>query len=369
MNILYLTTHLNPGGITSYLLTLSRAMKQKGHTVYIAASSGELLPRFQEAGITYIPVPINTKQEISLAVVRTFFILARKVKEYNIDIIHAQTRVAQVASCLLEIFCRTPYVSTCHGFFKKRLFRMMFPCWGRLCIAISQQVQDHLVNDFKLSGQSIRLVSNGIDLDRFIRSDEQTCLKTRKELGLGNALVVGILARLSEVKGHRYLIEAMKLVSARIVNARLLIIGEGKIKKDLMDLCDSLAISDKIIFLPNVLETVRFLSIMDVFVMPSLHEGLGLSLMEAMALGLAVIGSDVGGIKSLIQHNSNGLLVKPADPAELSCAIIALLEDQKRREQLAFRGQSFIRENFSQSKMAAQTQRVYEECLNIKNRQ
>jgi L-malate glycosyltransferase len=366
MNILFLTTHLNTGGISSYLLTLSRAMKENGHTVYVAAGPGDLLPRFQKAGIQYIPVPINTKQEISLQVLKTFLVLARKVKEYNIDIIHAQTRVTQVVGSLLDTFCRRPYVSTCHGFFKKRLFRMMFPCWGRLCIAISEQVRVHLADDFKLPGERIRLIHNGIDLEYFIRSDEQTCFQTKKELGIGNSLIVGILARLSDVKGHRYLIEAMKQVSDRIPAARLLIIGEGKIKKDLMSLSDSLAISDKIIFLPNVPETVRFLSIMDVFVMPSLHEGLGLGLMEAMALGCPVIGSNVGGIKSLIQNDYNGILVEPADPVGLSYAIIALLQDAGKRQLFSQRAQAFIRKNFSHRQMAAQTQEVYAECLKIK---
>jgi glycosyltransferase involved in cell wall biosynthesis len=366
MNILYITTHLNTGGISSYLLTLSGAMKENGHTVYIAAGPGELLPRFQKAGIKYIPVPINTKQEISLQVLRTFLILARKVKEHDIDIIHAQTRVTQVVGCLLDWFCRRPYVSTCHGFFKKRIFRMLMPCWGRLCIAISAQVRAHLAGDLKLAPERIRLIHNGIDLGHFSRSDEQTCLQTRKELGVENSLVVGILARLSEVKGHRYLIEAMKQVSEKVASARLLIIGEGKIKKDLMSLSDSLAISDKVIFLPNVPETVRFLSVMDVFVMPSLHEGLGLGLMEAMALGCPVIGSNVGGIKSLIQNDYNGILVEPADPQGLAYAIIALLQDAGKRQLFSRRAQAFIRKDFSHRQMAAQTQEVYEECLKIK---
>ena len=106
---------------------------------------------------------------------------------------------------------------------------------------------------------------------------------------------------------------------------------------------------------------------MDIFVLPSTKEGLGLSLMEAMAAGVCVIGTDVGGIKSLIQDGVNGLVVKPADARGLSAAISGLLKDSPKRESLAREGQRFIAQNFSQEKMVSETERVYSECLNLKD--
>jgi glycosyltransferase involved in cell wall biosynthesis len=105
---------------------------------------------------------------------------------------------------------------------------------------------------------------------------------------------------------------------------------------------------------------------MDIFVLPSLKEGLGLSLIEAMASGLAVIGSDVGGIKSLIQDGNNGLLVKPADSVSLSGGILELLGNAKKREYFGNNARDFISKNFSQEEMVTQTERVYLECASLK---
>ena len=259
----------------------------------------------------------------------SLFKLLPHIKEKNIDIIHSNTRVTQVLSCIIEWLSGKPFVSTCHGFFKKRFFRKIFPCWGKKVIAISQQVKEHLLKDFAVKEKDIVVIHNGIDVDRFRNHKPENSAfggreQLKTDLGLGSGPVVGIIARLSDVKGHIYLIEAMKKVLKALPDAQLLIAGEGKMKDELVSLARHLGLEGKVFFLPQVCDTVKVLSIMDVFVMPSLKEGLGLALMEAMACGLAVIGSDVGGIKSLIQHDYNGLLVEPEDTVALSSAILEI---------------------------------------------
>jgi glycosyltransferase involved in cell wall biosynthesis len=363
MNILYLTNHINAGGITSYILSLAKGLKAKGHNVYIATSRGQLLSKFIDEGIIYIPIPIKTKSEISPKVLISLFRLIQSIKEKGIDVIHSNTRVTQVLGCLLSGYSHKPYVSTCHGFFKRRFSRRVFPCWGDKVIAISQQVKEHLINDFKVREDRVRLIANGVDINEF-RQTTAKRLKAKLNLGLGNGLVIGIVARLSGVKGHIYLIEAMESIVKKVPDAQLLIVGEGKIKKDLVNLCKRLKLEKNIFFIPSVMDISKVLSAMDLFVLPSLEEGLGLSLMEAMASGLAVIGSDVGGIKSLILHGYTGLLVKPADSRELACAILELLLDEDRANILGNNARMFIARDFSQEKMVLETERVYLECVN-----
>jgi len=112
MNILFLTNHLNVGGITQYSLTLASGLKKRGHNVYIASSGGNLVTRFVDEGITYINIPIKTKSEISWNVLASLFKLLPYVKEKNIDIIHANTRVTQVLGYLIQRFSHKPFVST-----------------------------------------------------------------------------------------------------------------------------------------------------------------------------------------------------------------------------------------------------------------
>ncbi|MDP2937800.1 MAG: glycosyltransferase family 4 protein [Candidatus Omnitrophota bacterium] len=363
MNILYLTNHLNIGGISSYVLTLASGMRKRGHNVYIASSGGGLLCRFTTEGITYIPIPIKTKSEVSYKVLISKFKLLKYIKEDNIDIIHANSRVTQVLSFLIQRACGTTYVSTCHGFFKKRFFRKIFPCWGNKVIAISESVKEHLIEDFKVNERDIRVIHNGIDVDKFRGQRTEDRGQRKKDLGLGDGPVVGIVARLSEEKGHSYLIKAMEAVIARIPRAQLVIVGEGRMREELVNLTKTAGLEKSIFFLPSVMDTQEVLSGMDLFVLPSLKEGLGLALMEAMACGLCVIGSDVGGIKSLIQDKYNGLLVRPADTQELSRAILELLQNPAQAKSLGANARVFINQNFSQEKMISETEEVYSECL------
>lgn len=366
MKILFLTNHLNIGGVTSYCLTLAEALKERGHRVYIASSGGELLFKFIEKGINFVPVPLKTKKELSPKIVFSALKLFRTIKENKIDIVHSNSRTTQVLGCMLESYTGVTHIYTCHGFFKRRLHRRIFPCWGKKVIAISEQVKEHLIRDFKVNADDIRVIHNGIDVKRFEQNSLFDKHQAKINLGFGRGPVVGIIARLSDVKGHIYLIEAMKQVLEKVPSVQLLIIGEGKMKEALANRVKILGIEDSVYFLPAVSDTRPLLQLMDIFCMPSLEEGLGLSLMEAMASGLAVIGSDIGGIKTLIRDGFNGLLVPPQDISGLSLAISALLEDERKRSLLAQEAREFIWHNFSREKMAEETERVYSECLGTK---
>jgi glycosyltransferase involved in cell wall biosynthesis len=363
MNILFITNHLNVGGITSYVLSLSSGLKKKGHTVYIASSGGDLVGRFLEQGITYIRIPIRTKQEISPNILWSMCVLGGLIKKNKIDIIHVNSRTTQVLGALLHAFAGVTYISTCHGFFKKRFFRRAFPCLGKKVIAVSQQVRRHLVDDFGVAEEDIRVINNGIDADKFTESTLARKAVLKKELGLSEGPVVGTIGRLSDVKGHRYLVEAMHAVLKDVPEAQLLIVGDGKMLRELMLLTKRLGVEKKVFIIPSIMDTREALSLMDLFVMPSLEEGLGLSLMEAMAFRLAVIGSDVGGIKSLIRNEENGLLVAPRDPRALSSAISGLLRDPRKRKVFGERAREYIAAHFSLEGMVTLTEGVYKECL------
>ena len=136
MRILLLTTHLRIGGIGVYTVTLANALQKMGHIVFVASSGGELekelLPEIKKARI-----PMGTKSIVSPKITATIYRLWELIKEEEIDIIHAQTRVAQFAACMLTSMTKVPYVATWHGFYRPHFFRKVLPCWGALTIAIS----------------------------------------------------------------------------------------------------------------------------------------------------------------------------------------------------------------------------------------
>ncbi|MFH1198778.1 MAG: glycosyltransferase family 4 protein [Candidatus Omnitrophota bacterium] len=365
MNILHITNQLDVGGITSYCLALGKGLAGKAHKVFIASSGGELLPRFIASGIAYIPIPIKTKSEVSPKILRSFFLLKKEIKQNNIQIIHAHSRTTQVLGYLLSKKTPAHYVSTCHGFFKPKLFRSMFGCWGEKVIAISPAVKEHLIKDFKVKECDIRLINTGIDMERFGLRPTVYGLQSRKELGLGDEPIIGIIGRLSEEKGHDDLVKAMPQVLKEFPEAKVLIIGEGRTEQKIKKLVKNFKLEKNILFIPSVQDTAKVLEAIDIFVMPSTKEGLGIALMEAQASGCAVIGSRVGGIPSLIKDEENGLLIEPANSSQLAAAILKLLKDKDKRARLGYNARNFIAREFPLEKQVLETERVYQECLNI----
>ncbi|MDD3344955.1 MAG: glycosyltransferase family 4 protein [Candidatus Omnitrophica bacterium] len=362
MKILFIANHLNVGGISSYLLTLGGGLKQRGHEVYLASGGGELMERLPEYGIGHITVPLKTKKELSPGVFSSFFRLSREIAARNIDLIHSNSRTTQVLGSWLGRYSGRPHIFTCHGFFKPRFLRRLFPCWGQEVIAISAEVKEHLVKDFRLRGDKITVINNGIDTRNF--GDFSCRERIRKGLGVEDKdFLVGIVARLSDVKGHKYLIRAVSRLKKEFPGIKLLIAGRGKMERLLVREADERGIGKDVIFLPSAKGCGNILSAMDVFVMPSLQEGLGLALMEAMAQGLPAVGSPVGGIKTLIKNGSTGLLAGPADEEALAEAIATLLRDKEMRLKLGANARRFIGDNFSKEKMVFETEEVYARCL------
>ena len=364
MKILFLANHLNVGGISSYLLTLAGGLKQKGHQVFLASSGGELEEKFIRAGVRLIQVPLDTKNEVSPKIIFSFWKLKKITRAFNPDLIHSHSRTTQVLGCLLGRALAKPHIFTCHGFFKAKLPRRLFGCWGRKIIAISQQVKEHLIVDFKLDENKIIVIHNGIATGNFGDFSSRANLRAKLRIA-PEEFLVGIIARLSDVKGHTYLVQALPIVMKSFPATKLLIIGQGKTNAALIKQVRDLGLEGSVEFIPEAENTKDWLAAMDIFVMPSLQEGLGLALMEAMAQGLAVVGSAVGGIKTLIQDQKNGLLAAPADAPALARAIIALLGDSSLRRSLGARAREFIIQNFSQEEMVDKTEIVYQQAFGV----
>ncbi|MFH1655378.1 MAG: glycosyltransferase family 4 protein [Candidatus Omnitrophota bacterium] len=363
MNILIITTHLNPGGIASYVVSLAKGLKKKNHSIFIASSGGEWVETLKKEKIKHFDIDIATKSDLSPKILFCLKKLSKIIRENKIQIIHAQTRVTQVLSFWLYKFYGIPYVCTCHGFFRPRFHRIIFPCWGKKVIAISQAVRRHLSEDLKVKYEDIELIYNGLDMRDYPEYTQSQIDDYKKWIGLGDGPVIGNIARLSTVKGQNHLIAAMKDVVARFPSAQLLFIGDGKIKQDLINQAHDLELSNNIFFIPSVDQTASVLAVMDVFVMSSLQEGLGLSIMEAQAMGLAVIATFVGGIPELIEDNKTGILIPPQDPEIIAKAIISLLENKQRAKQLGENAKRSIRDNFSLDKMSNETEKLYRSVI------
>lgn len=360
MKVLMLANHLNRGGITAYMLGLCRILEKHGDLQFCVASrGGELEREFSGLGIKHIKIPLKTKCEISLKVFLSFFRLFRLTKN-EIDLIHANTRVTQVLAALLSFFSGKPYISTCHGFFKTRFFRRILPCWGQKVIAISDQVARHLMSDFHVNPVRVALIYNGVDVDRFALKPARSVCSLKHDFGLDpEKKIIGHIGRLSSVKGQKYLILAASQLLQKRKDVQFLIIGDGREEADLRVLIHQLALDADVLLCPSVSDTALALSVMDIFVMPSVQEGLGISILEAQASGVAVVGSRVGGIPTVIEDGRTGLLCEPKDAVSLAASMEILLDENVLRETIVINAKARVREKFSLEGMAKKTRDVY----------
>ena len=365
MKILLLTTHLNKGGIGIYTVSLARYLKKANQDVTVASSGGDLEPLLASSGICHVKFDIRTKAEFGIKMWRTLPEVIKLLKSGGFDIVHAQTRVTQVLARLADKFVKVPIVTTCHGFFKhNRLSRKVFPCWGDMTIAISDSVRDHLLRDFLVSPSKIVRVYNGIELGRYLAARDIKDQALMKSIGLRQEnKIIGSIGRLSSVKGYKYLVEAFKGVSEKEPRARLVIVGEGPEEKALKEQIQSLSLEGKVILTPGAAPLEKYMEIFDVFCMPSVHEGLGLSVMEAMAAGKACVVSNVGGLAELITNEKDGILVPSEDPVSLSKALFRLLGDDEIRGYLAENARRKAEIGFSIEDSVERTIEVYKKVV------
>jgi glycosyltransferase involved in cell wall biosynthesis len=231
-------------------------------------------------------------------------------------------------------------------------------------------VQEHLEKDFRIPRDRIFLIHNGVDIQFYAPLGDALIQERRKSFRLDkDKRVIGIIARLSDVKGHEYLIRAMPKIIESFSQIRLMIFGRGKLESGLVSLVERLQLQEYVEFHPVVNRTAEVLPIFDVFVMPSLQEGLGISIMEAQAAGIPVVASNVGGIPSLIQHGKTGVLVEPRDYKGIARAIIRLLADPVQARAMGIRSREFIKEIFSAEKMTSDTVAFYQYCMNFRIQQ
>ena len=364
MKILIVTSHLNFGGISSYSVFLAKKLKEKGHNVFIASSGGDMVKELKEDKIGHLKVALNTKSELNPKIILSSFRIVLFLKANKIDIMHAQSRVSQVTCYLASLFTKIPYITTCHGFFKPKITRKLFKFWGIKVIAISEAVRAHLVNDLKVPKDKIVMIHNGVDIGNFKRNyNNEEKESIRKEFSLTKAIVVGIIARLSSVKGHIYLLEAAKLILNKRKDIQFLIIGDGPEESKLKKLTKTLEIEENVVFHKSILDTAQALAVMDIFVMPSISEGLGLAILEAMASSLPVVASNVGGIYSLISEGKNGYLLTPKNPAAIEDAILKIINNSQLAKDMGNLGQKICEKDFSLNVFADQVEKVYTQAL------
>jgi glycosyltransferase involved in cell wall biosynthesis len=210
-----------------------------------------------------------------------------------------------------------------------------------------------------IAENKIYTIANGIDIDRFTGAEPAWFAPETSQPGR----TIGIVARLDLQKGFEYLLEAFAGITNSHPDARLVIVGEGPDEPAIASIVDRLNLRSKIVFAGQRGDMANVYAACDIFVLPSLNEGLPMTVLEAMAAARPVIASNVGAIPTVVRNGETGLLVEPRDVAGLKAALDLLLGDPALSSRLASNGHDWVRRNFTSDGMAANYQRMYETVL------
>jgi glycosyltransferase involved in cell wall biosynthesis len=227
-------------------------------------------------------------------------------------------------------------------------------------IAISEHIREVLI-DSGMQPEKISTIHSSIDLEKFFPRQKSSAIL--RQFGLSQQTeIVGMVARIHQSKGIDYLLEAIALTTAAGRDRKFLIVGKGREK--LTDRLKALNI-EKHVIAPGFREDIPdLLSIVDVFVMPTLREGLGTAILEAMAMGKPIVATRVGGIPEAVQHGVNGILVAPADALALAAAINELLSKKERRLAMGQQSRKIAEAGFSRVRMITAVESIFRQVLN-----
>lgn len=366
LKVLHLTTHLNIGGVTSYVRLTGSAQVRAGFTVGVLSGGGELADEFVRAGMSLYTYPLHVKNELHPGNLLCVLRAARLVRKEKFDVLHAHTRVTQLLATLVSRATGVPLVTTAHGFFKPHIGRQIVKGWGSRVIAISPLVAESLTEAHHVDPERVRVIPNAIDIDESGRRlAAQDAAGIRFEYGIPkDALVLSSISRLVADKGHGYLIQALKLLADKGRNAHLVILGDGRERGNLQHLINSLGLSDRARILPFERDISKVLAVTDIFVHPATYrEGFGLVIAEAMAAGIPVLATNIPAINTLVEDGRTGRMVAAKDAAALAMAVMDMADHPERTRALAEAGRKKALELCSLERMIDRLTDVYREVV------
>jgi glycosyltransferase involved in cell wall biosynthesis len=353
------------GGQNQVLQTVL-GMRSAGHRAALVAHPGGELRRRASEGLELIPMAPRSEMDLAAA-----FRLSRVLRQLKPEIIHAHDPHAVAVAALARSMGsgpQAPLVASRRVDF--HIKRNAFSRWKYRqvdrFVCASETIRLMLVGD-GIPEDRTTTVHEGIDIERV---EATPPLDPHVEFWLPHgAPVVGNVAALVAHKGQRHLIAAAAMVVREVPDARFIILGEGELRPALERQIHELGLDKHVVlagFRPDVLSLHKGF---DLLVLPSVTEGLGTSLLDAMACGKAIVATEAGGIPEVVAHDVTGLLVPPRDERTLAAAIVLLLKDPERRAAMGRAGQDRVRRFFSAERMVQETLAVYERLRAARRRQ
>lgn len=359
MNILQVLPELNVGGVETGTLDLAKYLVRGGHRAVVVSNGGSLVKELESDGAVHYQLPVHKKSLFTM--IKMVGRLTQIIRKEKIDIVHARSRVPAWIAYFAARRTHTVFITTCHGYYRKHLFSRVM-AWSKRVIVLSNVIARHMIDDFGAPHERIKLVPRSVDLEKFKYVNPKT---KRKDAEFN----VGIIGRLSPIKGHLHFIRAMAKVARVAPNLKIWIVGDTHssrqaYKEQIQILVKRLGLWDSTQFLGTQRDIPEILSHLDLLVLSTVtHEAFGRVIIEAQAAGVPVVATEVGGVVDVVENNKTGLLVPPADPNQMAEAAIKIFKDQELAFRLAESAYKKVVEEYNVELMVKNTLNVYKEAL------
>jgi glycosyltransferase involved in cell wall biosynthesis len=369
INILHIMSRLPVGGVENQLLMiLEKYDKKKLHPIVCSLSDkGEIGKEIEDYGIEVIPLN-KLKHRFDWSIVKDIYKL---IKTRNVKIVRTHQYHANLYGRLSAWLAKVPcIVASVHNVytidrkFHRRLINNLLARCTDTVVAVSETVKKDVLTYDGLSEDKLRVIYNGIDTDRFFNLNGSLI---RSKLGISSeAPVVGTVGRLTLQKGQKYLIDAVSALREKIPQILLLIVGDGPMRGELENHIRALGADKNTILLGTRRDIPQLLSAMDIFVLPSVWEGLGTALIEAMAAGKAIIATDIPPFREIINTEKIGILVPARNSSAIASSIELLLGNKSFAGTLGNNAQERAYSDFNITTTVDKYTNLYEDILSNK---
>lgn len=362
-------------GAENVVLNLSREMARDGLFEPVVGclvrnpdEAKGILDRARDHDLTVLPVLFRNR-------IFLYDLLATpmRLRRAGVGLIHAHNHKATILAFVTRVLAGIPVLATCHLLFVGksspvtyrvlvRLERVLFRRLSRI-VTVSQAIRDRLISLGIPSGNT-RVISNGILVSDYAKPGPEVIRARKQALGLreGSSVIVN-LARLTEQKAQRDLLSALKSILHQGRDAQLLLVGDGELRPQLEREIRKSGLEDRVFLLGFRSDSREILQLADIFALPSLEEGLPMSLLEAMATELPVVVSTVGAMPDVVRDRREGLLVPPGDSVRLTSALLELIDHPSFSATLAAGARERVEALFSSQRMYEQYRTVYEDVF------
>ncbi|MGK3992140.1 glycosyltransferase [Sorangium sp. So ce1024] len=367
--IAHVLSSFQVGGAEQVVVDLAGLQREAGHEVMVVGidmnPDGPRADQLRARGVAVHMVPKRPGFDLRLpGKLAAFF------AKHGVSIVHSHNQLPLIYATAAGRLHRVPVCHTLHGAVfdqgRRAWLRHMAAKLADAHVAVSQSTADFMLKHNEVPVSKLHVVLNGIDLSRF-RPDAAARARIRAELGIPqDAWVAGAVGRLSQVKNHALLLRAAAaagVLSGDSDNARLLLVGDGPEAAPLRALAEELGIGDRVVFAGERHDVPELLSSIDVFVLSSSSEGLPLSMVEAMATGLPVLSTAVGGIPALVSDGETGFLVPSGDVDALGAKLAVLKADPGQARAMGKQGRQLALARYSAERMMASYMDIYEALL------